>query len=100
MGKQQPQHRLESEEKRRNKLLAELKRENHNLRRKVSRLQKRLNQMPEESEHEDEVETLAPEKAVARPRCPVCSSEDLSAVFIPTGKLVCCNNCGNRQKES
>lgn len=91
MGKRTVQHRARSEERQKNKLLSDLKQEVQVLRRKVSRLQKQAQKVPEPAEEE-----FTPlEEAL---KCSACKA-DVVVLETPTSKLRICKACGLREKE-
>lgn len=100
--KRQTQHRPTRDQKVVNKQVAELKRENQTLKRKVSRLQKYLktaleNQAPVEEPDQVLIEALqAPETDGSR--CPDCKSQDVKTIQTPTSVLLACK-CGWRRKQ-
>lgn len=92
------QHRPEAEEKTRNKLLSDLKKENHQLRKTVSKLQKRLTKMMESMDlatimEEEDVQPMT----TAPVGCPQCQSPTLVEVQLPFGVLKACKSCGYRK---
>lgn len=92
------QHREQTEEKKKNKLLAETKRENHQLKRQISRLQKTIQKILDQTgvEHEETkgigpfFETLA---------CPDCQQPNLTTIQLPFGNMIVCKGCGYRSKK-
>ena len=93
MGKRTVQHRAQSEERQKNKLLSDLKQEVQVLRRKVSRLQKQTKKIPEPAGEEEDFTPL--EEPL---KCSACKS-DVVLLETPTSKLRICKACGLREKE-
>jgi len=94
----QQQHRETRETRKQNQLLAELKKENQQLRRKIARVQKQLQKAVEiraQTEPDSETEEV---RALQSPDCPVCRAENLTHVQLPFGVLICCKKCGFRKK--
>lgn len=100
--KHQTQHRPTRDQKVINKQVAELKRENQALKRKVSRLQKYLkaaleNQGPIEEPDRVQAEVLqAPETGSSG--CPDCKGQEVKAIQTPTSVLLACK-CGWRKRQ-
>lgn len=96
--KHRTQHRAESEEARRNRLHAETRRENRELRRALARVTKELQKLKESHEVEDGT----PSSEVTKPptwvnECPSCGGQ-LKGVRLPTGTLLlACRTCGWRK---
>jgi predicted RNA-binding Zn-ribbon protein involved in translation (DUF1610 family) len=107
MGKHQHQvqHRERRDESRAREL-ADLKKENLQLKRQVARLSKHLNKVldaqaeKEESatqEHQEQRVKAAPKKVDFT--CPSCESINVKKLPLRTGVLVACKDCGWRAKE-
>lgn len=92
------QHRPQSDEKTRNKLLATLKQENHQLKRQISRLQKTLtkvlNAAGTQYEDDQQVEFKNPLL-----ECPDCKQPSIKSIQLPFGNMLVCMTCGWRKKE-
>lgn len=93
--------RLEENEKKANKELFELKRENMQLRRAVARLQKQIAKLlenwgssPAENEEEKAASPLVKEKK--ENECPSCSQSTLKILSLGLKKIAVCGNCRYR----
>lgn len=97
------QHRPEAEEKKRNRQLAEAKREVHKLRRQVARLQKEASRVPEPPE--ESPATLATTDTTPTTNlcevCPSCAErglhEPVRYVDLGSRTLKVCEKCGYRR---
>ena len=89
----QKQNRETRETRAQNKLLAHLKKENQQLRRKLARLQKQL-QKAMNARPEPDNEEVRP---LESPNCPECRGA-LTILHLPFGALTCCKSCGWRKK--
>lgn len=99
MAKHQTQHKAAREE-RKSKELADLKRENQSLKRKISKLQtytKKLLEMVQFAPEEEAVLAIATE-AVKLDACGGCGNKNLTHVSLPTGTMIACKQCGWRKK--
>jgi predicted RNA-binding Zn-ribbon protein involved in translation (DUF1610 family) len=94
--KHSTQHRQQSEEKERVKKLRELRQENQSLRKQVSRLQKQVQKLVQESIPEPDG-SLADTTSVQR-KCPECGSVKIHVLHLPMGALNVCKDCGWRGK--
>lgn len=103
MSTRQTQHRANNEERAKNKLMAELKRENQQLRRKVGRLQKQLARATERAlETEPPEPEVQPEVTVTvapKDSCPNCAST-VSISYLGPFVLRICDSCTWRKRES
>ena len=91
------QHRTETDDRKRNKLLTELKRENQQLKRKISRLQKQLVRALDtatEPSPEPDAATAVSDQF----KCPSCGDIP-QTLNLPTGKLFVCRSCQWRRKD-
>lgn len=95
----QAQHRAESEESKRNKINAEVKRENQKLRREVARLQKEVERLKayEPAEWADVEPKPVKEPKKAPNGCPKCFA-GWRIIQLPTGTLKVCAGCGHKEK--
>jgi hypothetical protein len=93
------QHKATEESK--TKLIAELKKENHQLQRKVAKLQKYLQKALDSSAFVKEEEvTDEPQTPVNTNGCPNCGSSLVSSLKLPSGATIrACKNCTWRNKE-
>lgn len=88
-------------EKSKIKEIAELKKENHGLRRRVAKLQKYLQKALETSnavipDPETPTETLGPDQS----KCPQCGGHNLVQIPLPGGSVLRgCKTCGWKKKE-
>lgn len=90
------QHRPEAEDKKRNRQLAEAKREVHHLRRQVARLQKEVAKTTsfEPAEESPIIKALVE----LRECCPVCNEvESFRVVELGPRKLKVCGKCAYRR---
>jgi predicted RNase H-like nuclease (RuvC/YqgF family) len=93
----QTQHREQPEERQNRKLVANLKQENQQLKRTVSRLQKEVCRLldyvgaQEESQHTEETQTQVE-------GCPNCQ-KSLRVAQLGDAKIAVCANCGWRKLE-
>jgi len=90
------QHREQKEEKKRNKLLAETKRENHQLKRQISRLQKAIQKILDKTEVAEDLEGFP--KRPDPLECPDCKQTSVSVIRLPFGNMLVCKECGYRGK--
>lgn len=100
MKRRQIQHRPEAEEKKKNKELAEAKREIHQLKRKMARLQKQVEREismgpyiePDEPTPEVTVTVTVPNG------CPKCG-QPTKSVFLSHNRktLTVCSSCGSKE---
>jgi formate dehydrogenase maturation protein FdhE len=95
------QHKQTEESK--NKIIAELKKENHTLQRKVAKLQKYLQKALDSStfvkEDKEDIQEASsvPENVDG---CPVCGSNEIASLKVPSGSVIkMCKNCTWRKKE-
>lgn len=102
MKAHRPQHRSESEESKRNKAFAELKRENQKLQREVARLNKEVERLSATSIREPDVwQKWAKKHLEDRKKgvlCSKCESADVKTLKMPTGTLKVCQFCGHKEK--
>lgn len=96
----QQQHRPEAEEKKRNKLLAEVKSENQHLRKQIARLQKRIEKLMQSPV----IEEIDPEPAIKLPPLVGCVSckaiGSITEFKIPSGTILqTCTSCGHRTRK-
>lgn len=104
MGRiRQQQHKVESEEKKKNKLLTETLRENQQLRRKLARAEKKAEKArliePLEPPEAEVVEPTEKTDLGIKPGCPECGAEphEISSVVLPSGtRFSVCQKCGRR----
>lgn len=86
-----------------NKEIAELKRENHRIKRELARLRKQVIYLldvrgePDGEESSDERTNLAGSKT-SMPVCGECGSNQLATIDLPNGTLVVCKDCKHRRK--
>lgn len=90
------QHRPKEKD---NKELAEVKRENMQLKRKIAKLQKQLekflhivSEIPEEEKVPTPLEVERPDVS----KCEACGGVSLKPVSLPIGILIVCGDCGKR----
>lgn len=94
--------RLEEKDKKANKELFELKRENMQLRRAVSRLQKQIAKILEawgsgptyKDEERADLQIQIPKESSNN--CPSCNQDTLKKLSIGAKKIVVCSNCRHR----
>jgi DNA-directed RNA polymerase subunit M/transcription elongation factor TFIIS len=95
------QHRAQSDEKIKNKKLADAKREVHALKKTIGKLQKQLKRALEASaaKEEDPISLAEREGALklAAIVCPKCGDDTPRHVQLPTGMIYLCK-CGQRWK--
>jgi uncharacterized protein YlxW (UPF0749 family) len=101
MSKQrQQQHREEAEDKKKSRQLTDLRQENQQLRKKVSRLQKTLGKTLDSMyDCDDDVELESPNFTLEamKTSCPECKAKGLAEVKLPHGILKVCKSCGHRK---
>ncbi len=85
------QHK-EKRDKANAKELADLKKQNHSLKRTVARLNKQINKLMDSNsgpEAEDEMTTTA----ISGPVCPACASTDIRTLKLSNFTLTVCKSC-------
>lgn len=94
----QQQHREEAEEKKRSRQLVELRQENQQLKKKVSRLQKALDKMSRIIDEPDDDGDESNLGKATNPSCLECKSQNLVRMILPSGaEMVVCKECGWRK---
>lgn len=103
MAAHKTQHRTESDESRRNKAYAELKRENHKLQREVARLQKEVERLSANApEPKMDYQKWAKQHLKDLDKgvlCSKCQSKDVKTAQLPTGILKVCQFCGHKERD-
>jgi uncharacterized FlaG/YvyC family protein len=95
--KHQVQHKDRREEAK-GKELADIKRENQQLKRQVARLNKQIIKVLD-AQGELDINDPLTEVVVKRLECDACEGKNLKSVKMPTGLLIVCLDCGKRKKE-
>jgi len=101
LKRRQIQHRPEAEEKKKNKELAEAKREIHQLKRKMARLQKQAERAVSMGAQYSEPDEPTPEATVTVTvpnGCPKCG-QPTKSVYLSHNKktLTVCSSCGSKE---
>jgi hypothetical protein len=92
-----PQHKPESEEKKKNKLLSELKKQVQQLKRKNGRLQKAVNQRIHFQESAEDNDPVPLEIPASGPKCSACGASNITSLVLPSGKtLNVCKECKHK----
>ncbi len=79
---------------------AELKRENHALRKQNARFRRLIQKLVEaQGVVGHEAQDLAPQMTKKLPGCDSCGSRNLARLVVPSGVLIACRDCKHRKKE-
>lgn len=96
------QHKVQSEDKIKNKKLAEARRELNEMKKHIGQLQKQLKRALAAGifKEEDPVSLAEREGAIkqAKPACPKCGDDTPKHVQLPTGTMYQCALCSTRWK--
>lgn len=92
------QHRTESEEAKRNRLHAETRRENRELRRALARALREVEKLQGLQPLEDDAVPREPKAVKRDDRCPDCGGAT-TVLDLPIGQLRCCRICPWRKKD-